>query len=629
LATVRRRTGLAEALGRLIAALDVATGTPEMCVAGVEAARVALATDDVRMVGVPGFAGADETPPVSGEGAPRVERAATAWVVTAPMGDGRALVARTRARPTRARLDAIAAIATLLRHVFAREARAERTRQNEARLEAILSNTPNVAIEGYDRQGRVLWWNRAAERVFGWSAASAVGRTLDALMLDAEGAAAFLATLDEIARTGQPAAPMEWACRRPDGEEVVVISTIFAIPAPDGGEQFVCMDVDVTEARRTQERLRQSEAQLRQSQKMEAVGRLAGGVAHDFNNTLVAILGYADLLARTLPAGGMQRRQADEIVAAARRAASLTTQLLAFSRQQVPAPRAIDFGAVVAGIEGMMRRLIGEDVTLSVRVPDRPTWVLADAGQVEQVLLNLVVNARDAMPEGGRLDVEVRAPEPGGEPVARLLVSDTGCGMTEDVRARMFEPFFTTKPAGKGTGLGLSMVYGIVHQWRGEVAVESAPGRGTTFRVSVPVTEPPAPEMRVRAPAEGEAAGGTLLVVEDERAVREYLAEVLAGEGYRVIVAADPEEALGLATEIGEVDLLVTDVVMPGMSGPALVRTLRKSRPDLRALYISGYAAGTLAEQRPDPRAAFLQKPFTLGELRAKVRSLLGPAVSG
>jgi PAS domain S-box-containing protein len=614
-------------LTRLVAVLDEVTEVADACGAGVDAARVLLRTDEAGVVGVPGVASVEGGELPIHRGPPRAFARGDAWLVVAPMGDDRAIVARTPTRPSPAALRALAAVAALIRRVCADEAAELRQRENEARLQAIISNTPNVAIQGYDRDGRVLWWNRAAETVFGWPAHVAVGRTLDQLMLDLPGAAAFVETLREVEHSGRPSGPTEWSCRRPDGHEVVVISTIFAIPGPRGTKHFVCMDVDVTEARHTQEALRRSEEQLRQSQKMEAVGRLAGGVAHDFNNMLVAILGYADLLARTLPQGGAQRRQAEEIVSAARRASSLTTQLLAFSRQQVPAPRGVDLGAVVGGIESMLRRLIGEDVDLSIRVPSEPVWVLADAGQIEQVLLNLVINARDAMPKGGRLVVDV-IPTRSKDGCAQLVVTDSGTGMSDEIRARIFEPFFTTKEATKGTGLGLSVVYGIVHQWRGEIDVTSAPGAGSTFRVRVPGTEAPEPAAGARAEARGACAGGTLLVVEDERAVRDYLAEVLAGIGYRVVVAADPAEAMARAGELERVDLLITDVIMPGKSGPALVHARRERWPTLPVLYISGYAPGNHEAHRPDPRGSFLQKPFTVDELRARVAALLGEPVS-
>ncbi|MFZ5476092.1 MAG: hybrid sensor histidine kinase/response regulator [Myxococcota bacterium] len=629
------RSRIADALCALIAALDAASETRAVCAAGVAAVRDVFG-GDCGVVGVPGVdeCVAEEARDLAhavlagGGRAPVTRPMGDRWVVVAPLagahGFGGALVAVTSGRPSRRRLEAVGSIATLVRRVIARAETERRQRENEARLQAIISNTPNVAIEGYDRDGRVLWWNEAAERIFGWPAAYAIGRTLDELMLDADGAATFLTTLDEVERSGRPAGPDEWSCKRPDGQEVFVISTIFAIPAPGGGKQFVCMDVDVTDARRAREALRQSEEQLRQAQKMEAVGRLAGGVAHDFNNMLVAILGYADLLARTLPEQTVQRRHADEIVAAARRAATLTRQLLAFSRQQVPAPCGVDLGAIVREFEGMVRRLIGEDVELVVRTPKKAAWVLADAGQVEQVLLNLVVNARDAMPEGGELRIEVRD---AGEGVVDLAVTDTGIGMADEVKAHIFEPFFTTKEAGKGTGLGLSMVYGIVHQWQGEVTVESSPGHGATFVVTVPSAEAPAP-VAPRVVAEARPGGGTLLVVEDEHAVRAYLAEALARLGYRVIVAADPREAVQVAADAAPVDLVVTDVVMPGMSGPALVRDLRRRWPKLRALYISGYAAGVGDARVPDDHAAFLQKPFTVEELREKVRGMLEEAVT-
>jgi signal transduction histidine kinase len=373
------------------------------------------------------------------------------------------------------------------------------------------------------------------------------------------------------------------------------------------------------------------EEQLRQAQKMEAVGQLAGGVAHDFNNLLTAVLSCARLIEQDLPAGHPSRADAAEIVASGERAATLTRQLLAFSRRQRLAPRPIELAGVARELEPMLRRLLAETVTLEVRTPVRGP-VEADPSQVAQVIVNLVVNARDAMPAGGRVAVTVSeldgparaaCAEPGlpAGPLSVLSVADDGVGMDEATRARIFEPFFTTKAPGKGTGLGLSTVYGIVAQSGGAIRVRSAPGQGSELAVYLPRhagVGPSAPP-----PAPPRAAGGreTVLLVEDDAVVRRLARRALEGAGYAVRDAPGPRAAAAVAEELrGRLDLLVTDVMLPEESGPALARRLGEGRPELRVLFMSGYAgdaAGGLAD------APFLQKPFTPDVLLAKVREVL------
>jgi two-component system cell cycle sensor histidine kinase/response regulator CckA len=351
---------------------------------------------------------------------------------------------------------------------------------------------------------------------------------------------------------------------------------------------------DVTERRSLEE-------QLRQSQKMEAVGRLAGGIAHDFNNLLTAILGYAELLTRDVPPDGRARRRVEEIQRAAERAADLTRQLLAFSRRQVLVPAVLDLGLVVRGLEDMLRRLISEEVALRIVVDPAASPVRADRARLEQVIVNLAVNGRDAMPKGGVLTMEVRDADVGPEstatgdpavapgPYVLLAVSDTGQGMDAVTRERVFEPFFTTKDEGHGTGLGLATVYGTIKQSGGYVQVSSQPGRGTTFKVYLPRADgvpEPAPA------ASPSAAGGTetLLLVEDEPAVREVAHEILLSRGYHVLVAGSAAEAeVMLSGREDPVDLMVTDVVMPGQSGRELYERLAQRWPGLPVIYVSGY----------------------------------------
>ncbi len=388
---------------------------------------------------------------------------------------------------------------------------------------------------------------------------------------------------------------------------------------------------DITDRRRLEE-------QIRQAQKVEAVGRLAGGIAHDFNNILTAILGTTQLLQSQLGPAAPHYADVEEIRRAAERAADLTRQLLAYSRRQVLAPRVLDLNVVVAGLEPMLQRLLGEDVQLATRLARGLAPVTADPGQLGQVIVNLAINARDAMPQGGRvvietanaeLDVAFARSHAGAVPGAyvRLGVSDTGIGMDEDTRSHLFEPFFTTKPVGQGTGLGLATVYGIVKQSGGYIWVETEAGRGTTFHICLPQSKG-VPEPIAAADRPVELAGGaeTILLVEDEEAVRTLSHRVLATLGYTLIVAASGPDALRAAEgHDGPIHLLLTDVVMPEMSGRELTRRLAADRSGLKVLYMSGYSEDAIARHGVlDPGTAFLQKPFTPDALAWRVREVLG-----
>ena len=406
-------------------------------------------------------------------------------------------------------------------------------------------------------------------------------------------------------------------------------------PLPD--DRVVWVARDVTARHRTEQALRESEAQLRQSQKMEAVGQLAGGIAHDFNNLLMAIMSNAELAALELPPESLAGGNIEEIKSASRRARSLTQQLLAFSRKQLLQPRVLDVNGVVKDAEQIFRRLIGENITMSVALDPAVGHVRADPGQLGQVLMNLVVNARDAMPEGGQLSIESgnrdvspadAAPHRGLQPgrYVVLQVRDTGTGMNEDTRARIFEPFFTTKPPGQGTGLGLSTAYGIVKQSGGYIAVESG-GGGSTFTILLPrvfETPEPAPSAPV-ADAPVTQTRGTILLVEDESAVREAAKRMLRKYGYTVLEAKNGQDALLVwERQRDAVDLVLTDVVMPVMGGAELAKVLRSRQPGLKVVFMSGYTQGTLELSSLDETASrFLPKPFTTDQLVSTLRDLL------
>ena len=396
---------------------------------------------------------------------------------------------------------------------------------------------------------------------------------------------------------------------------------------------------DVTDRKRSEEELRKSHEMLRLSQKMEAVGRLAGGVAHDFNNLLLVIGGYSDLLLQRLPPDSEYREDVEEIRKAGTRASSLTQQLLAFSRKQVIAPRVADLNEVVAGMEKMLRRMIGEDIDL-VTVLRPGLWnVRVDTGQIEQVLMNLAVNARDAMPgvgklrietENGRIDERWARRQGYGEPGEYVVLSvrDTGSGMDEDTLSRVFEPFFSTKGQGKGTGLGLATVYGIVKQSGGYISAESRPGEGSAFLIYLPRSEALAVDRAADIPATHvRGKGETILLVEDEETVRHFLRTALSEGGYDLLEADDGEEAIALLRRDGRpIHLLITDVIMPKMGGKELSDRLAADRPEMKVLFVSGYVDNEiLREQRFERGEAYLQKPFAPETLLRTVRKMLEP----
>jgi len=512
----------------------------------------------------------------------------------------------------------------------------EELRSNAARMEATLQATAryralmeqaNDAILILDLSGTILEANRESERLFGLPRARIVGRNYDDFVVPEERA-------DSVSRRGLVGS--EGTIRVPNrhmersGGAVVTVDVSGSLVRLGDESRVLAILRDVSERQRL-------EAQLLQSQKMESVGRLAGGVAHDFNNLLGVITGYGDLLLHEIGPGHPSHRRVVEIRKAADRAASLTRQLLAFSRKQVLQLRVLDLNAVVAGIEPMLRRLIGEHIDLITALDNGVGRVKADLGQMEQVIANLAVNARDAMPKGGKLLIETGNVEldavyaatradarPG--PHAMLAVSDTGHGMDAEVLGHMFEPFYTTKAPGLGTGLGLATVYGIVRQLGGQVMVYSEVGRGTSFKIYLPRLEAAADQLQVAAAAGPPPRGTeTVLLVEDEPALRVLVEEILTKGGYHVLQNEKPEDALALAASHGgAIDLVLTDVIMPNMSGRQMADALRLARPSIRVLFMSGYTDDAISHHGIlEPGTHFLEKPFTADGLLRKIREVL------
>jgi len=465
----------------------------------------------------------------------------------------------------------------------------KRLEASEERYRSMVENASDV-IYATDAEGRLTALNTAGTHILGQGVA---GQKIEPLNRG----------------------PGEFTFITPDGRELILEVSSRTTPA---GVEGIARDI--TERRRLEE-------QLRESQKMEAIGRLAGGVAHDFNNLLTVITGYTQLTLTDLPQHPAQPAL-QEVLKAAERAAGLTGQLLAFSRRQVAQPAILNVNAVFAETERMLPRLIGEHIKVVTVVGPEAGHVRMDPVQMQQMLLNLAVNARDAMPEGGRLVLEAARCERDSSPWVVLSVTDTGQGMEEETLRQIFEPFYTTKGVGKGTGLGLATVYGIVKQNQGEVEVSSRPGVGTTFRIYLPQVEPPAePAAAGPRPERRRECAGTILLVEDEDAVRKLLRKCLVQRGYRIVEAATPDEALRLFSVHEDIDLLLTDVVMPNMSGRQLADQLRQRQPSLKVLFISGYNNDDwIAPGGLPPGTAFLAKPLTPSLLAAKVREVIdGP----
>ena len=501
-----------------------------------------------------------------------------------------------------------------------------------SRLTAVVEASYD-AIIGITPEGIILTWNRGAERIYGYSAVEAIGRPI-LLLSPPDRMLETPQLLERVERTGG-VEHLETIRVKKDGTEINVALNLSPIQRADGrvvGVSIVARDI--TGSKRMEE-------MLLQAQKMEAIGRLAGGVAHDFNNLLAVILGYTELLLDRLGLPDPQRKDIEQIQKAGNRAALLTRQLLAFSRKQVLQPKVLDLNVVVTGAGKLLRRLIGEDTQVSVVLNPEICGVKADYGQIEQIIMNLAVNARDAMPAGGKLTIEtsmVVLDEDYADDHSSLqrgayvllAVTDDGCGMDAKTKAHIFEPFFTTKQPGKGTGLGLATVYGIVKQSSGFVWVYSEPGFGTTFKIYLPcVDQIPDALLPIDIVETTDRGCHTILIVEDDPALLQVTRRSLEEIGYVILAAQLLAEAADISERFqGRIDLMVTDVIMPGMNGSQLASQLTVQRPEMKVLYVSGYKDDAIVHHGVlEPGLAFLEKPFSPKMLARKVREVLAPAL--
>jgi PAS domain S-box-containing protein len=512
-----------------------------------------------------------------------------------------------------------------------------RLAESERQFDVLVDHVNDYAIYMLDPEGRITTWNVGAERAKGYSARQVVGQSFGLFYTEEDRRAGrHLAALEEAKRTGRYEGE-GWRVRS-DGSRFWVNAAIYPVRDAAGSfSGFVKVTRDITERLRQQEALELARAAALQSQKMEAVGQLTGGVAHDFNNILTSIVGTADLLERRSDLSAEVRSLLSVIIRSAERGASLTQRLLAFSRRQALEPREVDANRLVAGMSDLLQRTLGESISIETILAGGLWRTFVDANQLESALLNLAINARDAMPEGGKLTLEtgntyldddyaaINSEVTAGQYVL-IAVTDTGHGMPPEVIARAFEPFFTTKPEGQGTGLGLSQVYGFIKQSDGHIKIYSEPGKGTCIKVYLLryTGDEKAEETSSRPDLSTLGRGEGILVAEDDDEVREYLIAALTSLGYRVFAARDAESALRIFAQEPQIVLVLTDIGLPGMNGRRLAEEARARRPDVKAVYMTGYARNAVVHNGLVDRGVnLLPKPFTVEALGRKLRQVL------
>jgi PAS domain S-box-containing protein len=509
--------------------------------------------------------------------------------------------------------------------------------ESESRLHEVFNSVENIPVQGYDRNRRVIFWNRASESVYGYSLDEALGKHLEDLIVPDEMRQGVIEGIAEWQENGVRIPAAELTLKNKKNEPVFVYSDHVMITNQNGEKELFCIDLDLSELKRLEKEKALVEKQYQQAQKMESIGRLAGGVAHDFNNMLSVIIGYTELAMKKTGPSAKMYPDLRQILSAAERSAGITRQLLAFARKQTIKPKVLDLNNIVGSMLKMIRRLIGEDIDLSWQPEKRMCPIEIDPSQLEQIIINLCVNARDAISGVGKvaigtntviIDRDYSNEHIGfipGEFVV-LSVSDSGCGMDKPTLENIFEPFFTTKGENQGTGLGLATVYGIIKQNNGFINVYSEPGDGTTFKLYFPRHA----GTSVKIEAEPTTVNYTsrnevVLLVEDEPEVKEMSMAMLEELGYKVFAEGSPNDAIQLAEEhAGTFDLLITDVVMPGMNGRELERCLRTLYPDIKVLFMSGYTADVIAHRGVlDDGVQFIQKPFLLNDLGTKIREIM------
>ena len=513
----------------------------------------------------------------------------------------------------------------------------KQTTESEERFRNLMENVDAVAVQGYGFDGTTQYWNKASERLYGYTQQEAIGRSLLDLIIPPEMRGAVTEEMRKMVETGEPVPSGELLLMHKDGSRVPVISHHTIVKVPGREQELFCLDIDITELKQAEAEREKLQEQLNQAQKMEAVGRLAGGVAHDFNNMLGVILGYVELAFEKIDSSQDLYSDLEEIQKAAQRSADLTKQLLTFARKQIVAPKVLDLNDTVDSMLNMLRRLIGEDIDL-LWLPAAQLWpIKIDPTQIDQILANLCVNARDAITDVGKLTIETRTKVLDQAYCARhtgfipgdyvmLSVTDSGCGIDKETLDNLFEPFFTTKEIGKGTGLGLATIYGIVKQNKGFINVYSEPGQGTTFKIYLPRfhASEETGEKTIRKKPDP-IGNETILLVEDEPAILEMARMMLERKGYLVFAAGSPAEAISIAgAYVGKIDLLMTDVVMPEMNGRDLAKKITALFPKIKLLFMSGYSANVITQQGVlNDGVAFIEKPFSMNELAEKIRRVL------